>query len=747
MTARRFVAAAGVALVVLSPLALVTVPASAAPARAARAPAAGARAPVPAHVVIVSMPGVTWRDVMAGSAPTLRRLAQGGAVGALSVRVVDTPTDLASAFATIGAGNRARGGGPATGRIQPNAGPLPGGGLLVSQWGAVVADNARLHFGAVPGALGSALHRAGLKTAVVGNEDEVIAGVRTPERSAALALADASGRVDIGDVGEDMSPGTALAGQEDPAAIATATVTALGSAQVVLVDLAETRRVGDALAKTAPPGGNVSYPARTAALERDDQALAAVLARVDLHTDTVVVLAPAGMGAGWPDTLTVAAEAGVGVTPGGWLTSATTHRDGLVTLPDVAPGILSQLHLAVPTSMTGSVLHSVAAGGVDRMAVLVGLQESSTAYRNRIAPFIVVLSLLGVAVFAAGVVAMGRGRGRGRPFPPALRMAVVLGGLAVGAAPVGALVQAALGAERWGGPGAALVLVAADLVVVAVALAGPWRSRRAGPAAFVAILTLAVIAGDLLTGSHGQLVSLMGYSPIEAGRFYGLSPLSFAILASEVLVVAGVAAAARSRPAVIALLIGAVVVGLAGAPMLGAKFGAILSLVPAFGLLALLVTRRRLPAGRSAVLGAAAVLAAGVVALGIGILDSLRPAQSQTHIGRFVRALFGGGPGGVKDVILRKADANLGVYVHVPVALVIPAALALVGVALLQPPAWLAARLEAIPGLRAGLLAAAAANVLGLAVNDSGVAIPAMGLAVGIPLLVALLVRVEPAPE
>ena len=730
---------AAVALVLFVSLSPATLVAPAAPASTTPA------STTPAHVVIVSMPGVTWQDVAAGSTPTLRRLARQGAVGALSVRVVDAPTDLASAFATMGAGNRARGEGPGDDTFHPDAGPLPGGGLLVAQWAAVVADNARLHFGAVPGALGQALHRAGLRTAVVGNDDEVVAGVRTAQRFAALALADAAGRVDAGDVGEALSPGTALAGQESPAAIAAGASAALGEADVVLVDLAETRRVGDALAQAPPPGGALSYPARAAALGRDDQALADVLAGVDLHTDAVLVLAPAGTGAGWPDTLTVAVEAGVGATRGGWLTSATTHRNGLVSLADVAPGVLTLLHLPVPASMTGSALHAVPAGGADRLATLVGLQASSTAYRNRIPAFIVALAVLGVAVFAAGVAAMGRRR---RPAPP-LRTAIALGGLAVGAAPVAAFGQAALGAERWGGPAAAAVLVACDVVLVAAALAAarwaPGSGRgRAHPAALVAVLTVVVIAGDLLTGSHGQLVSLMGYSPIEAGRFYGLSPLSFAVLASEVLVVAGALAAARARPVLVALLIGAATVGIAGAPMLGAKFGAILALVPAFVLLAVLVTRRRLPAGRSAAFAAGGVAAAGVVALGAGVLDSLRPAQSQTHIGRFVKSLLGGGPGGVNDVILRKADANLGVYVHVPAALLIPAALGVVCLALLKPPPWLATRLASVPGLRAGLTAAAAANVLGLAVNDSGVAIPAMGLAIGIPLLVALLVQLEP---
>jgi hypothetical protein len=314
----------------------------------------------------------------------------------------------------------------------------------------------------------------------------------------------------------------------------------------------------------------------------------------------------------------------------------------------------------------------------------------------------------------------------------------VAAGLLVAAIPLACLAQAAVGAERWAALPAFGFLVAAAAAVVGIALAGPWRRWRAGPAAFVAAATVLAIAADLVTGSRGQLTSLIGYTPIEGGRFYGLSAVSFAILATYVVVLAGMLAGAMPRWSVTVIAaVAAVTVGLAGAPTLGAKFGSILTLVPAFGLLALLASGRRLSLRALA----AIVAGAAVIALGIGAADALRPAQSQTHIGRFVGALLGGGggSGSVGEVIQRKLDANLGIFVRAPYALLAPAALAFAALVVLRPARVIDAPMRAVPGLREGFLAAMAALAIAMFLNDSGVAIPAIGLAIGVPWAVGAL--------
>jgi hypothetical protein len=606
------------------------------------------------------VPGVTWEDVAAGRAPVLRSLGERWSMAALSIRTAVSPTDADAAMTTIGAGNRAR--------------------------GRTAADNAGLHFGAVPGALGESLHEHGLRAVAVGDSTAVLAVGRT-------------------------------------------------DAVVGTPDLAVEAGLSDA-------------------------ALASVAGRLDLTRDTLVVVSPYRSPPG-PDRLMVAVVAGVGATPGGWVTSATTRRNGIVTLSDIASGILQLFGIKAPPSMTGQPFHTVPAHG-DRLRTLTGLQAAAVSYSKRVGPFTFVLAVAGVAVFAAGWRTLNSGAGMGSGAPAGtprgwsrfcslseqfsdrvLRpWVVVAAGLLVAAIPLACLAQAAVGAERWAALPAFGFLVAAALAVDGVALAGPWRRRRAGPAAFVAAATVLAIAADLVTGSRGQLTSLIGYTPIEGGRFYGLSAVSFAILATYVVALAGMLAGAMPRWSVAVIAAVAVVtVALAGAPMLGAKFGSILTLVPAFGLLALLASGRRL-----SLRALAAIVAGGaVIALGIGAADALRPAQSQTHIGRFVGALLGGGggTGSVGEVIQRKLDANLGIFVRAPYALLAPAALVFVAVMVLRPARVIDAPMRAVPGLREGLLAAMAALAVAMFLNDSGVAIPAIGLAIGVPWAVAALVPIR----
>jgi hypothetical protein len=91
-------------------------------------------------------------------------------------------------------------------------------------------------------------------------------------------------------------------------------------------------------------------------------------------------------------------------------------------------------------------------------------------------------------------------------------------------------------------------------------------------------------------------------------------------------------------------------------------------------------------------------------------------------------------------VIQRKLDANLGIFVRAPYALLAPAALVFAALVVIRPARVIDAPLRAIPGLRAGLLTAMAGLAVATFLNDSGVAIPAMGLAIGVPWAVAALV-------
>ena len=137
-------------------------------------------------------------------------------------------------------------------------------------------------------------------------------------------------------------------------------------------------------------------------------------------------------------------------------------------------------------------------------------------------------------------------------------------------------------------PQAALLggVLLADAAVVAVALAGPWRRDILAPTTIVAAITTVVLFADLCTGSHLQMNSPTGYTPIVAGRFYGLGNIAFATFATGVLMTAaGIAHhllghGRRTWAVAVSLVLGTAALFAIGWPGLGTDFGGVLALVP-----------------------------------------------------------------------------------------------------------------------------------------------------------------------
>ena len=186
---------------------------------------AAARHPID-RVLILSLPGVTWRDVVSHSTPHLRRLLDGAAIADLSTRAPKLRNRLADNYASLGAGDKATGASAASDRagMQPagasfgvdellgtttagsvftrRTGHAAGAGLVVLGVQQLVAANAATPFHARVGAFGGALGDAGWSRSVVANGDGLDAGdpAAVPRRAAVTALMDGTGTVPSGDV-------------------------------------------------------------------------------------------------------------------------------------------------------------------------------------------------------------------------------------------------------------------------------------------------------------------------------------------------------------------------------------------------------------------------------------------------------------------------------------------------------------------------------------------------------------------
>ena len=173
--------------------------------------------------------------------------------------------------------------------------------------------------------------------------------------------------------------------------------------------------------------------------------------------------------------------------------------------------------------------------------------------------------------------------------------------------------------------------------------------------------------------------------------------------------------------AVIAML--AVTLLVMAAPPFGGDFGAAIAGAPGFGLFAWLLLGRTIRLRTVVILGAVLVVAG----LLVGFADFLRPRDQQTHIGRFFDELVNGAPGDSFLTIRRKLDANLASFGGTKLLWVLPVVAAArrgtCGVCTADASARCTA---SVPVIRQTVLALAVVAVLGYALNDSGVAIPAV---------------------
>ncbi len=688
MTTTRTRQGVGVGLAIIVIIAII--------ARPGRGPAVLVPADRAEQVVVVSTPRLVWEDLAEVSAPNLEEFLADSTYALMSVRAIGAATSLAEAYVTIGAGNRATV--PAAGELIPQT--LDDGSLFTPAMRPAIIDADGKLYGAEPGALGDAIRSTGRRTGVV-----------APTGRPMLALADPAGVVDVGIIGPDAT---------DPARIEEM----ISSSDVVLIELAELEAlepVGplDAYVDGSPP----EVDGRDAAVVALDTRFGEVLERIGRDA-LVVLVSPAAPGD--KGQLTVAAIRGPSVIPG-LARSATTRRDGYVTLSDLAPTMLDALGIEVPEAMNGTV---ITGGHGDRFDVdsaeWLSARSERALYRDRtVGPVSVVYIVLQVLVYAAAAVGIGWAR-------PRLRHAALVGALVVLALPTCAFLSGSVRYRALPLAGYVAAVVVAAVVVAALVTRRIERARRGAYLLVAAAWAVQVI--DIVTGGALQLDTPFGYSPIVAGRFQGFGNLAFSLLgAASLVTITGarsVFARLSGRTALaIAAAVAVITLAVDGAPMFGADVGGVLALLPALAVAVMVIAGQRVGWRRLGLLG----VAAGVALAGFAVIDFSRAESDRTHLARFVTRV-GEGDGAL--ILRRKVAANLHILTSSIWTWLLPVVLALVYVLLRRADGPLGRLRAEDRGVDACVRSAVVLGVLGFAVNDSGIAIPAMMCGVIMPWLV-----------
>ncbi|MCU1378509.1 MAG: hypothetical protein JWN29_1492 [Acidimicrobiales bacterium] len=710
------------------------------------------------RVLIVSYPATTWERVRATAPPTLIGLLQKGAVASTSLRTIGPTTSAGEAYVSMGAGNRAGVEDGIAGLALPPPAAYEGDAAVqvferrcgCSSEGATVLQvgmprvnnlNDRYLYGAVPGALADALRQAGHRTAVVANADEQFGTVGDGvHREAALAMVDHEGRVPFGSVGPQLvvkDPTAPFGVRTDEKATADAVRAAWNHADVVLLEMSDLARVESyaAVASDTAIGAE-----RAKAMKRADDLLARVLKDVDLTKDLVLVVGPTGPRGG--AQLSITGLVGKGVEPG-LARSATTRRPGFVTLPDVAPTVLNAFGIDVPNSMAGTAITS-AGGGTPTDSTFAALQHDNVVaqFRDRATgPISATFVIFQVVTYGLAALALTRWR-RLRPW-------VAFFALITLAQPSLAFLSVLVPYQNLTVVGYLLTFFALGAVLAAGAEAvGRVVGRRLGAAApmvaplLLVGLTLAVLLVDVVLGSPLQINTVFGYSPTIAGRFAGWGNLAFALVAATSIVLAtgtwglAVLEGRRARTVLAAVLLAVVIVA-DGLPSLGSDVGGVLALAPAAAVVVLLLSGRKVDLKRLVVIGVGTI----AILSAFAAVDLSRPKESRTHLGRIASKVLNADGGGLATVLARKLNANISILTSSIWTWIIPVAIAFFGFLVWRRTGLLRALEERLPGLRACLIGALVAGFLGFALNDSGVAVPAMMLAVVLPYVTYLVVR------
>ncbi len=296
---------------------------------------------------------------------------------------------------------------------------------------------------------------------------------------------------------------------------------------------------------------------------------------------------------------------------------------------------------------------------------------------------------------------------------------------------------------RRGGSAAYLGFLVGFALVFAVVCRAVGGRRRYLPLGIALAATVVLHVGDLLAGARLELNAVFGYSATIGIRVSGQGNLTFSQLTAAVLLLGGLAVWRRPGRATVYAVIAMLGVTLLvmAAPPWGGDFGAAIAGAPGFALFAWLLLGRRVRLRTVAILGALVVVAGLVV----GFVDLMRPKDQQTHVGRFFDKVANDGLGGFTLTLRRKLMENFSSFTGTKLLWLLPIVALVVWYLWRTPNGRLRRLFAEVPVIRQTMLALGVVAFLGYALNDSGVAIPAiMGVVFECTVVYVVLV---PEPE
>lgn len=689
-----------------------------------------------------SVPGATWEELR--DQPALRDFAEDAAIANLAIRRVGlggTPTS--AGYLTMSAGTRAVDpdnlgelalapgegfeNGDASQAYERRTGKKFTSGAALLTMPQLVEQNDDSRFAAELGLLGDSLD--GYRRVVIGNADRSLTDSSERHREVGAGLMNSSGIVpdaliDESVIRKDSSFAYGLALSAD--AVVEKFTSVWDEKTMVLVEASD-------LVRAAAFQPEVTNAQADEILNRSwdatDALFASLMRQVDLSRDAVLIVAPPTRP---DDQLGVFALGGPDVSPG-WLYSSNTRTLGLVTLADSSVLLMQLAGIEAPKDIEGRkvVFRSSDATSSERFDDLVTTNDQSR-FRNDLVVPVTTGLVVCVALVVFSVLGLTGGLQRVRRWLAAPVEVVALGALAF--LPLTYL-AALVPFYKWGkGQYFAALIALALAVALLLRLFVQTVSTRV--IALLGAIWVVPIISIVFLNDALQKNTVFGDSSIVAGRFYGVGNLTFAQMTISAVLLAAFLVGQKDDRAhrlwASGICVTSVIVG--GLPMWGADVGSILAGVPATVITIWVIWKWRFSI-RTLVIAAIAALVAVAAAMAI---DLSRPASERSHLGRLGERVGDGGVGELWLIVHRKVLGVLASFNKTAWIYLIVAVLIVFTMALTRSPRTMEALRAATPAPRIVVIGFSSFGLLEFALNDSGIAIPGMMLAVLMSALAAL---------
>jgi hypothetical protein len=617
-------------------------------------------------VILLVMDRISWKEIYVANTPSLDRIMDMGAIGLMTTNTGGSLSQI-NAYLTIGSGARVAG---VSGSQQALSYGHRYRGVMIEDLmyqitGYEMVEGAignpfisKLHRGNANrpyrvsiGALGTALREARLKVAVLGNCDNYkrLEGEGGGKNFLVSMMMDDRGIVSLGDVSQSLI----IEDANWPMGIRTDYDKMLevfkkikDQAHVIAIQLGDTSRAEDF--RHQAMDSRIEYH-KIKAIEAGDKFIGKLLDNLDPAKDYIMLLSPVPPAEeiGNNNRLSPIIIAGKEIKKG-WLTSGSTHREGVVTNLDIGASILNFFGLHPLPGQGGAPIYSITRNeGIEDIikfnARLVNIyNQRPFLLRSYVFIMIPILTLAAVCLLFK--------RKYLKLMKPMLvfLMAIPLVYLILPLFQQPQLYKTAITA-----------LALSVLIVIILCRVFTSTMDRITVISGLTTFTLLI---DQWLGMKLIQFSPLGYDVIAGARFYGIGNEYMGVLVGAICCFGAALIEKinkKKRISIITkigiLLIGIVAIYTMALPNLGANVGGTIAIFIAISTTTLMVQGKKIRIRNLAAIGVMVILILAVVFY----IDSLQVVDSQSHLGQTVTTIKENGVGELFNIFYRKISMNI----------------------------------------------------------------------------------------